>query len=127
MKHRIKLSICRLFKGIIGVSLFFLCICEISFGEEAKFLYDTHSQRDPFMPLIQKVDLEKDAEDPNFSWDQVKLQGIVVDPIDGSFVMINDEIYQEGSQVGPYTIEQISDMFVVFAFNDKKYRLDIES
>ncbi|MBI4971418.1 MAG: hypothetical protein HZC17_06230 [Candidatus Omnitrophica bacterium] len=85
------------------------------------FLYDSHKHRDPFVPLIGPG--AQAGDQPDLSVSSIKLEGIVVDPKQGSFVMVDGEVYEEGHKIGPYLIEKIEAKRVILKYNKEHYEL----
>lgn len=100
-------------------------ISHVAVADKEDFLYDSHNRRDPFVPLIGPGSAVQGGH-PAVSLDAVKLEGVVVDPKHGSFVMIDGEIYEEGHFWGPYLIEKIEENKVVFKYNKEHYELHLE-
>jgi len=108
----------------LSLCLFFLKV-EISIASEEKFLYDSTNIRDPFVPLVVKDKQVKRLE-PDFSWKEIKLEGIIIDPEKGSYIMVDDEIFKTGDKIGPYEVSQINESFVIVTFDGQNFRLQFE-
>ncbi len=88
---------------------------------DSEFLYDAHKRRDPFIPLMGPG--AQGGDQPDVSVTSIKLEGIVVDPKQGSFIMVEGETYEEGHNIGPYLIEKIEAKRVVLKYNKERYEL----
>lgn len=123
MKTGIKVSFFLVFAITLVATISSPCKEQFSMASQEEFLYDSQNRRDPFTPLLKPGDLSKK---PALSLEDVKLEGIVLDPSRGTFVMINGEVYQQGDSVGPYIIDKIEENRVLFKFEDKSYELKLE-
>ncbi len=105
-----------------GIIFSFLNICSAASEE---FMYNAKDRRDPFIPLIgEGVNVKSDK--PSISIDSLKLEGVVVDPKQGSFIMVDGEVYGVGELVGPYKVEKIEENRVVLKYNKERYELKLE-
>ena len=91
-------------------------------ASDSEFLYDAHKRRDPFIPLMGPG-AQGGGDQPDVSLASIKLEGIVVDPKQGSFIMVDGETYEEGHSIGPYLIEKIEAKRVVLKYNKEHYEL----
>ncbi len=96
--------------------------CEFSVASESEFMYDSHNRRDPFIPLIGPGSLAS-PDQPALQLESIKLEGIVVDPKGGSFIMVDGEVYDEGHMLGPYLVEKVEEKKVVLKYNKEHYEL----
>lgn len=110
------------FVVVVLLLLFGLCQNQLTMASEEQFLYDSHKRRDPFIPLVGPG-AQTLGEQPSLALSSIKLEGIVVDPEQGSFVMVDGEMYQKGEKIGPYLIEKIEENRVTLKYNDKSYEL----
>jgi len=98
---------------------------QLLIASDEKFRYDSGQRRDPFMSLV-KASLQQKQKLPSFSLERIKLQGLIVDPLQGSSALIDDEFYQENDMLGPYKIETITENHVIFTFEDQKFKVNLE-
>ena len=106
--------------------LFFLLMAfqsQFVMATDSEFIYDAHKKRDPFIPLIGPG--AQGGDQPDVSLTSIKLEGIVVDPKQGSFIMVDGETYEEGHSIGPYLIEKIEAKRVILKYNKERYELGL--
>lgn len=96
----------------------------LSAASEDNLLYDSHAKRDPFTPLAGPG--ASGSNLPVISLSNLKLEGIVVDPKQGSFVMLSGEIYEQGDRVGQYEVEKIEENRVILKYNGEQFELVLE-
>ena len=94
-------------------------------AESDAFVYNVKDRRDPFIPLLG-VGAHKTSAAPSISIDSLKLEGVVVDPKQGSFIMVDGEVYGIGDLVGPYKVEKIEENRVVLKYNKEQYELKLQ-
>ena len=109
------------FCGII----FFLLFGNISLANEARFIYDSKSKRDPFISLIGKkvkladVDLIDSIKD-------VRVEGVIIDP-KGSAAVVNGQILRIGDYMGGYKLDKVTHYYIIMTRDDKNFKLQFRS
>ncbi len=74
-------------------------------ASEAEFVYDEHSQRDPFWPLVTAGGAIVTYE-TSFAVAEMVLEGIVSDG-EGGIAIINGTVVEQGKLFGMYTVAKI--------------------
>lgn len=106
--NRCKIIYCAL--GLtIGVEFF-------SVASAAEIQYHSGDRRDPFTPLVDASG--KVASSPVHSKDVFKVEGIIFDPIEGSYALINGKFYKEGDTIENANLISILKDRVVLSVND---------
>lgn len=101
--------------GLAGIGIFTLLFISVAFAEEIR--YDSGARRDPFIPLIGEGGmLAAKGFDPN----GLNVEGIIFDPIEGSMVLINGELYKQGDHVLNANIINIFNDRVIFSQDDEE-------
>ena len=113
----------RKFLFLLFLSLMLPLQSQFVVAMDSEFLYDAHKRRDPFIPLMGPG--AQGGDQPDVSLTSIKLEGIVVDPKQGSFIMVDGETYEEGHNIGPYLIEKIEAKRVVLKYNKERYELSL--
>lgn len=84
--------------------------------------YAHQGKRDPFIPLIGKnvqiknVDFFKTV-------DEARIEGILIDPKEGSVVIVNDQVLKLGDFIGGFRIDKIEANVVVFSRDGETFRV----
>ena len=79
--------------------------------------YESGERRDPFTPLIGPGGMVLQEFNPN----DLKVEGIIYDPLKGSLALINGEFYKKGDVLKEITITKIlKDRVVVTKDNEEK-------
>lgn len=114
------------FRSLIQALFIFTAITafcsQFTVASAEQFVYDSHNRRDPFVPLVGPGSVTS-SEQPELQLESIKLEGVVVDPKGGSFIMVDGEVYDEGHKIGPYVIEKIEEKRVVLKYNTERYEL----
>ncbi len=77
---------------------YLMCVSVIPSLSAAEIVYDSGGRRDPFIPLVSAEGGLASAGDKKPSGDY-HVEGIVFDPKEGSFALINGKFYKKGDQV----------------------------
>lgn len=95
---------------------------------EEPFIYDDKGKRDPFVPLVDKDGHYLLDTGTLYSFDELKLFGILWDPEGKSSALINDEVLAVGEAISGFVVQDITKDKVVIYKNGKEYimRLSIE-
>ncbi|MDP2981585.1 MAG: general secretion pathway protein GspB [Candidatus Omnitrophota bacterium] len=109
----------------------FLLVCQLTaiisncaFAEEG-FKYDAKSRRDPFIPLISETGgYASDAYEAS-AIEDIRLEGIVWDDVNGSIAIINGEIAKEGDSLGSVKILKINKDSVIFDVNGESLKIEL--
>ena len=109
------------FMRVLVFSVLIIIQGQCVFASPGDFVYDSHKRRDPFIPLIGPG--AQGSDQPDVSLASIKLEGIVVDPKQGSFIMVDGEMYEEGHKIGPYLIEKVEAKRVILKYNKEHYEL----
>ena len=86
--------------------LLLLLLGQVTFAQEADFVYDGHDKRDPFWPLVSPGGAIVNYENDLTISDMV-LEGIIAGSGDNNLAMINGLVVQQGDKVGLFMIEKI--------------------
>ncbi len=81
--------------------------------------YDRGGRRDPFVPLIGEGGAIKKGLDPT----GLVVEGIIIDPKEGSMALINGELYKEGDHVQNANLIHIFHDRVILAQEDEEKTL----
>ena len=94
------------------------------FAEEG-FKYNAKSRRDPFIPLISETgSYASDAYEAS-AIEDIRLEGIVWDDVNGSIAIINGEIAKEGDSLGSVKILKINKDSVIFDVNGESLKVEL--
>ena len=116
----------RLYVTVLGAIILFLAAVNFSVANEAKFVYDSKGKRDPFMSLIGKnvtltdVELLESIED-------VRVEGVIIDPNEGSSAIINGQIIKVGEFLGGFRLIKVTKYFVVLQRDEKKHTIQFRA
>lgn len=94
-----------------GAALSLLCFSGL-WAEEIR--YDSGGRRDPFIPLVGPGGIVKYGFK---AAGQFKVEGIIFDPIEGSYALINGEFIKEGDSIGNAQLISILKDRVVLSVN----------
>lgn len=97
----------------------------ISVALNKEFMYDNADERDPFISLIAgdvKFADMKDIEVGNLA-----LEGIIFDPLQGSFAIINGEVYRVADFVSGFEIKEVAEDHIKVQKNDVLYTVKLPS
>jgi len=109
-----------------------ICLCGFLFipflsgaVENKNFVYDDHSRRDPFWPLVnsQGVLMHYDGE---MSAGDMILEGIMSDENGNNLAVINGSIVGTGAQIGIYTIKAVDQDRVILLKKDEEFVLKLK-
>lgn len=105
---------CILLTGILLLSahFFFIVIAD-------EIRYDSGGRRDPFIPLIGEGGAIRKGLDPK----GLVVEGIIIDPNEGSMALINGELYKEGDHVQNANLIHIFHDRVILAQEDEEKTL----
>ena len=110
----------RVMRGKIrGWALFILWIFPlISSGQAEEIKYESGARRDPFIPLITaegNLLAAKGKQTGDF-----KVEGIIFDPREGSYALINGKFYKQGDHIDNANVITIFRDRVVLSVNDQE-------
>lgn len=88
-----------------------------AFTEELRYI--SGGRRDPFQPLITKGGMVVQGFNPS----DLKVEGIIFDPLKGSLVLINGEFYKQGDSVKEAKVISIFKDRVILSQDDEKKEL----
>ena len=99
--------------------LLILCLIlshfSVAFAQE--FRYDSHGQRDPFLPPAQgTVETIKTRE-------EIHLEGIVFDPNQGSVAIVNGQMIKEGDSVAGLLLVKLEENKAVFERDGEAFEI----
>ena len=80
-------------------------------------LYDAAGKRDPFVPLFSAGGGEGGDLLSVNSVDELKVEGVVYDPAQGSIVVVNGTVLKEGQEAGSVKVLRIEPKGAVFSVN----------
>ena len=114
-----------------SLKLFLLCAILAIIGDTAAFAedefnYDAKGKRDPFIPLVSESGggYASDAYEASAAED-IRLEGIVWDDVNGSIAIINGEIAKEGDFLGTMKILKINKDNVLFDVGGENVKIDL--
>lgn len=79
-------------------------------------IYERGDRRDPFIPLIGPNGVLTQKTKTS----DLNVEGIIYDPSRGSMVLVGDELYKQGDQIGEATVITIFKDRVIFKQNDEE-------
>lgn len=106
--------------------LFFLTKVYFSVANESLFVYDSKGKRDPFISLIGKNVKLTDVELLE-SIEQVRVEGVIVDPDKGSSAIVNGQIIRVGEFLGGFKLEKVTNYYIVMKRDEKEYTIQFRS
>ena len=81
-------------------------------------LYNARGKRDPFVPLVTMSSRPTAAGLIGVeSIDEIKVEGIIYDPENGSFVIVNGSVMKEGEEQGTVKVLKIEAGGAYFSIN----------
>ncbi|MGH7197807.1 MAG: hypothetical protein ACREH5_03600 [Candidatus Omnitrophota bacterium] len=92
-----------------------LSASELFAAEEV--LYDAAGKRDPFVPLFAVGGGEGGDLLSVNSVDELRVEGVVYDPAQGSIVVANGTVLKEGQEVGSVKVIRVGPKGAVFSVN----------
>ena len=95
-------------------------------SEELVFIYDSHGNRDPFMPLLTKDGKPITVYGSISSIDDVIVEGILYDPKSGSVAILNDTILKQGDSISGIMVKKIEKNSVVLSFKGEDHTFKIK-
>jgi len=100
---------------------------ELSFCDESEvFEYKSKNKRDPFVPLISSyVKTYASLEDVE-TVDDLLLEGILWDPVNGSIAILNGVLLKEGDMVSNIRVKNIGHTNVILEIDDLEYELTLQ-
>jgi hypothetical protein len=109
--------------NLMVLFLIFLLLLEIPVllgsGVGTEFSYNSKGKRDPFIPWKQSGgDLALDRSPADFN-----IEGIIFDPVRGSFAVVNGAVVKEGAEVNGYKVVKIDRNGLVLSRKDQSIRL----
>ena len=113
-------------KYIIVLLAIILTYSPVFASEEAVFIYDSHGNRDPFMPLLTKDGKPITAYAKIGSINDVVIEGILYDPQGGSVIIINDIMLKKQDTVSGITVKSIEKNSVVLSFKGEDHTFKVK-
>ncbi len=108
---RYRADIIFLFSGLLFFAFFSLAFA-------GQIAYDNGGRRDPLIPLAgPNAASERQAENVN---PDLKIEGIIFDPKNGSLVLLKGETYGPGDSIGNAVIKAINKNNVIFQQADQE-------
>ena len=98
-----RLAIAILSQWVVISSVFF----SLAFAQE--FRYDSHGKRDPFVSPAQVL-----TTGTQVSAGELRLEGVIVDPVGSSYAIVNGQIVREGDTLEGFLIKKVQANQVVF-------------
>ena len=93
---------------------------------EDVFKYDAKGKRDPFAPLISESGgYASDAYEASAGED-IRLESILWDDVNGSIAIVNGEIAKEGDTMGSIKVLKINKNNVIFDVGGENIKIDLE-
>jgi len=88
------------------------------------FTYDSKGKRDPFVPLVGG---ELSAVAPETFAGEFRLEGIILDPREGSLAIINGKVVREGDTLVGYRVDKIKKSSVLMSKEEEVFTLSLTS
>jgi len=110
--------------------LFLFCVVLAAIGDiaalaEDGFNYNAKGKRDPFIPLISESGrYASDAYEASAAED-IRLEGIVWDDVNGSIAIINGEIAKQGDSLGTMKILKINKDSIIFDIGGENVKIEL--
>ena len=101
----------KFFTAIIG-----FLFCFFSVASAAEIQYHNGDRKDPFIPLVDPTG--KVAVGAAAPKDALKVEGIIFDPIEGSYALINGKFYKQGDTAENAIVVSILKDRVILSVND---------
>lgn len=101
--------------GLIGFALIML----LQMPAFAEVLYDAGARRNPFVPLVSDDGALKDGRN-RLAAGEYNVEGIIFDPREGSFALINGRFYKTGDQIDSAQLISILKDRVILFVNDSE-------
>lgn len=90
------------------------------------YVYSSNDKRDPFVPLVGASAISTGYVPGDISSiNDIKLQGIIIDPDGTRSAVINGEILKEGQTFGSAKVEKIDSDAISVSIGGKTYKLDL--
>ena len=110
---------------VLLISLYFVLVAYPAFSDNAEFIYDVNSKRDPFIPLIGVGDSTETAISGAVNIGDIMFQGVAVDSAGNKVAILNGEIFKKGEKDGEVLVKDISDDHVILSIDGKDYKLEL--
>ncbi len=107
------------------VSLLSLLLFANSVYAQETFVYNDHSKRDPFAPLVSSTGIVI-TYDESLSVNDLVVEGVVSDASGNNLAIVNGKIVKSQDQIGPYTVGTIFDDHVEFLKGSQKFVLKVK-
>jgi hypothetical protein len=92
---------------------------------QGSFVYDEHSKRDPFVPLVSSNGIVV-TYDEDLAVNDLVLEGIVSDATGNNAAIVNGRVVKTGDQIGPYVVDVIADDHVEFLKGTERFVLRLK-
>ncbi len=116
---------------LLGVVFFFM-LFQPTVAEQVKeegkqnvFIYDDNAKRDPLMPLVTPAGEVVKLSSELTSADLI-LEGIMYAPNGNGIAMINGKLLSTKETIGPYTVQEIAQFFVILTKGSEKVKLQLK-
>lgn len=84
-------------------------------ADEKQLVYDAHGKRDPFVPLVRTGAGTADDDSGIQSPEDVNIEGVMFDPQNGSSVVANGSVYEEGQMMGQVKLVKVLEDRVILS------------
>jgi len=112
--------------GVVGCVAIIFSIANFSVANEPKFVYDSKKKRDPFISLIGKNVKLTDVELLE-SIDDVRVEGVILDPNKVSSAIVNGQILKVGDFMGGYKLEKVTRYAIIMTRDGKQHKIQFRS
>ena len=114
-----------------GIICLVVCIvishqCDFIFANEVYFIYDSKGKRDPFISLLGKNVKLTDVELLD-SIDDVRVEGVIIDPKKGSAAIVNGRILKVGDFMGGFKLEKVTHYEIYMSRDGQKFKLQFRN
>ncbi len=92
---------------------------------QEKFKYEPRGERDPFVALVGPGGEYLGPSGKIKSLGDIKLEGIIWDPVGGHLAIINGEIVKEGENVGGIKVNKIYSKKIIILIDDEEFILNL--
>jgi len=108
---------------LIFLIIYFAVI--FSYAEEQSFVYDDHTKRDPFVPLISPAGMLV-AYDTDLTVSDLTLEGIVADAKGHNVAIVNGKVVKVHDHIGSYVVDVIAVDHVEFLQGTQRFTLGLK-
>lgn len=104
------------------LSVIFAAKSNFLLANDAYFLYDSKNKRDPFESLLDKNVKVTDIKYLE-SLSQIVVEGVIVDPRNGSAAILNGNVLKVGEFIGGFRLEKVTNYEVHVSRDGKIHKL----